>query len=104
MNSEELAQLRLQYHDLGERIKVGEAMAKKEALQNAKDSMTAAGLTDAEIAAHFSKVRKPSSVSGTKVPVKYRDRATNSTWTGRGKAPTWFSQKRLHGGDIEQLR
>jgi DNA-binding protein H-NS len=68
MNSEELAQLRLQYHDLGERIKVSEAMAKKEALQNAKDSLTAAGLTDAEIAAHFSKVRKPSGVIGTKVP------------------------------------
>ncbi len=104
MNSEELVQLRLQYHDLGERIKVGEAMTKKEALQNAKDSMAAAGLTDAEIAAHFSKVRKPSGVSGTKVPVKYRDRATNATWTGRGKAPTWFNQARVQGGHIEQLR
>ncbi|AOV00353.1 H-NS histone family protein [Delftia tsuruhatensis] len=103
MNSEELAQLRLQYHDLGERIKVGEAMAKKEALQNAKDSLTAAGLTDAEIAAHFNKVRKPSSVSGTKVPAKYRDRATGATWTGRGKTPLWFANAGCQG-EIEKLR
>ena len=103
MNSEELAQLRLQYHDLGERIKVGEAMAKKEALQNAKDSMTAAGLTDAEIAAHFSKVRKPTGVSGMKVLPMYRHKATGSTWTGRGKAPLWFANAGCQS-EIEKLR
>ena len=30
---------------------------------------------------------------GATVAVKYRDPATGATWTGRGKAPKWISDK-----------
>jgi len=30
---------------------------------------------------------------GAKVPPKYRDPATGTTWTGRGKAPRWIANQ-----------
>jgi len=31
--------------------------------------------------------------TGAKVPPKYRDPATGTTWTGRGKAPRWIANQ-----------
>jgi len=31
--------------------------------------------------------------AGAKVPPKYRDPATGTTWTGRGKAPRWIANQ-----------
>lgn len=45
----------------------------------------------------FSKVKKPHGLKGQKratVDPKYRDPATGTTWTGRGKAPRWLGDNR----------
>jgi DNA-binding protein H-NS len=45
----------------------------------------------------FGKVKKPHGLKGQKrsaVEPKYRDPATGTTWTGRGKAPKWLGDNR----------
>lgn len=37
--------------------------------------------------------RGPKAAGAKKVAPKYRDPATGSTWTGRGKAPKWIDGK-----------
>jgi hypothetical protein len=36
------------------------------------------------------------------VKIKYRDPATNETWTGRGRMATWLKRKQEAGEDIEE--
>lgn len=45
------------------------------------------GLTAQDV---FPAGKARSSMAGSKVAPKYRDPATGSTWTGRGKAPRWI--------------
>jgi DNA-binding protein H-NS len=45
------------------------------------------GLTPQDV---FSSRKATKTRSGGKVAPKYRDPATGSTWTGRGKAPKWI--------------
>lgn len=35
----------------------------------------------------------PKAGKGAKVAAKYRDPATGTTWTGRGRAPVWIADK-----------
>jgi H-NS histone family len=35
---------------------------------------------------------------------KYRDRATDETWSGRGRMATWLKDKQDAGEDIEKYR
>ncbi len=48
------------------------------------------GLTAQDV---FPTGKARSASSGNKVAAKYRDPATGSTWTGRGKAPKWIDGK-----------
>jgi DNA-binding protein H-NS len=43
-----------------------------------------------------------SDVRRADVNVKYRDSATNETWSGRGRMPNWLKQKKEAGEDIEE--
>ena len=68
-----------------------EALRKQEkgdATAKARELVKTFGLTSQDLF-------PPLSVPRTKVRVapKYRDPATGSTWTGRGKAPTWIADK-----------
>jgi DNA-binding protein H-NS len=36
------------------------------------------------------------------VAAKYRDPATNETWSGRGRMPNWLKRKQEAGEDIEE--
>ena len=38
----------------------------------------------------------PAKRTPVKVAPKYRDPATGTTWTGRGRAPTWFDAARVN--------
>lgn len=52
------------------------------------------GLTAEDIfPARGAKSSKAAGKSTGKVAPKYRDPATGQTWTGRGKAPKWISDK-----------
>ncbi len=50
----------------------------------------------AKATARPAKVRKP-------VAVKYRNAATNETWTGRGKPPTWLKAQEAAGRKREEF-
>ncbi len=50
----------------------------------------------AKSAAKPAKARKP-------VAVKYRNAATNETWTGRGKPPTWLKAQEAAGRKREEF-
>jgi DNA-binding protein H-NS len=43
-----------------------------------------------------------SSLKGTKVPVKYRDKQGN-TWAGRGAQPVWLREKLKAGAKLEDF-
>src|SRR5262245_43567828 len=43
-----------------------------------------------------------SSLKGTKVPAKYRDKAGN-TWAGRGAQPVWLREKLKGGAKLEDF-
>ncbi len=61
-----------------------DAVAKVRAL------MTEYGLTASDV---FPSGKTRNSKPTAKVAPKYRDPATGSTWTGRGKAPRWIAGK-----------
>ena len=44
---------------------------------------------EADTATQAKRPRKIASRSGRKVPAKYKCLKTNTTWTGRGRAPKW---------------
>lgn len=60
------------------------------AISQARALVTEFGLTVQDV---FPAGRARSASSGTKVAPKYRDPATGSTWTGRGKAPKWIQNQ-----------
>ena len=60
------------------------------AISQARTLVTEFGLTVQDV---FPAGRARSASSGTKVAPKYRDPATGSTWTGRGKAPKWIQNQ-----------
>jgi DNA-binding protein H-NS len=43
-----------------------------------------------------------SGLKGTKVPIKYRDKAGN-TWAGRGAQPVWLREKLKAGAKLEDF-
>ena len=48
---------------------------------------------------------EPPTTAGTsEVKPKYRDPATNETWSGRGRMATWLKRKQDAGEDIERYR
>lgn len=60
-----------------------------EAISRVRGMVAEFGLTEQDV---FGKAgRAPSAAKGSKVAAKYRDPATGSTWTGRGKPPKWIA-------------
>ena len=46
---------------------------------------------------------KSGGTKGTKVAVKYRNRATGDTWSGRGLQPKWLKAALASGRKIEEF-
>ena len=44
----------------------------------------------------------PTAGSGYRAKVKYRDPATNETWSGRGLMASWLKRKQDAGEDIDK--
>jgi DNA-binding protein H-NS len=57
------------------------------AIAQIKALMAEHGLTAADL---NSRAGKPVKTGGTKVAAKYRNKATNETWSGRGLQPRWL--------------
>ena len=70
------------------------------ALAQIKALMAEHGLTAADLT---SRAGKPAKTGGTKVAAKYRNKATNETWSGRGMAPRWLAQLMAQGKPRESF-
>ncbi len=68
---------------------------KTDAISKIRDLMTEYGLTLADLQSGSRSVKRPGSVS--KVPAKYIDKASGSTWSGRGLQPRWLRQALADG-------
>jgi len=49
------------------------------------------------------KLKSKRVAAGIKVAPKYRDSASNNTWTGRGKMPRWLVQATASGRTLESF-
>ena len=60
--------------------------------------------TGGKVAAKAAKTAKAKPAKARKpVAVKYRNAATNETWTGRGKPPTWLKAQEAAGRKREEF-
>jgi DNA-binding protein H-NS len=74
---------------------------KTEAIAKVKALMSEYGLTVADLNAKGS--AKSGGGKGSKVAVKYRNKATGDTWSGRGLQPKWLKAALAAGRKIEEF-
>jgi DNA-binding protein H-NS len=72
---------------LEKQIEDARRQSRDDAISKVKSLMSEHGLTAADLNAR-TPARK--ATKGAKVPVKYRDKATGDTWSGRGLQPKWL--------------
>jgi DNA-binding protein H-NS len=92
-----LSELIAQRDSLEKQIAEAQKTERTGAIAQIKALMSEHGLTAADLSGRAKKATgKPRSTAGSKVPVKYRDKAGNS-WSGRGLQPNWLKAA-LSGG------
>ena len=74
---------------------------KADAINKVKALMSEYGLTVADLNAKSS--AKSGGGKGSKVAVKYRNKATGDTWSGRGLQPKWLKAALAAGRKIEEF-
>lgn len=82
-----LPELMAQKEALEKRIADARRTERAEAIQQIKTLMDQYGLTVADLSAKSGTGRTR---KGSKVPAKYRDPASGSSWSGRGLQPKWL--------------
>jgi DNA-binding protein H-NS len=82
-----LTELMAQKEALEKRIADARRAERADAIQKIKTLMDEYGLTTADLNAKSGSGRTR---KGSKVPAKYRDPASGSTWSGRGLQPKWL--------------
>ncbi len=82
-----LTELMAQKEALEKRIADARRTERADAIQKIKTLMDEYGLTTADLNAKSGSGRTR---KGSKVPAKYRDPASGSTWSGRGLQPKWL--------------
>ncbi|MCU0968279.1 MAG: H-NS histone family protein [Rubrivivax sp.] len=70
------------------------------AVSQIRSLMAQYGLTLADLSA---KASPPAKKAGGKVPPKFRDPATGSTWSGRGLQPTWLREALASGRSLAEF-
>lgn len=83
-------ELLAQRQALDAQINEARAVELKSAIENVQRIVAEFGLSQADV---FPATRTKRSTKGQVVEPKYRDPATGSTWTGRGKPPSWIKDK-----------
>lgn len=71
---------------------------RSDAVAKVKSLMSEYGLTLADLSMRTAKVMKTS-----KVAVKYRNKATGETWSGRGLQPKWLKAAITGGAKLEDF-
>ena len=72
-----------------------------EAIAKVKTLMSEYGLTVSDLS--NKSAAKSSGVKGSKVAVKYRNKATGDTWSGRGLQPKWLKAALAAGRKMEDF-
>lgn len=93
-----LKELLTQRAQLDQQIEQAQRNEKAAAIAKVRALMAEYALTakDLQLAA-TAKARGKGPRTGAKVPVKYRDKATGDTWSGRGLQPRWLRQALADG-------
>lgn len=84
---------------LDEEISQTKDRERAEAIAKVKSLMSEYGLTVADLSMRAAKAGKPAS----KVAVKYRNKATGETWSGRGLQPKWLKAAITAGAKLEEF-
>jgi len=74
---------------------------KADAISKVRALMSEYGLTAADLSAKST--AKSKGGKGSKVAVKYRNKATGDTWSGRGLQPKWLKAALAAGRKIEDF-
>lgn len=86
---------------LEKQIAEAQRAARADAIAKVKSLMAEYGLTAADLAGRAPTAPK---AEGTKkVAAKYRDPATNQTWTGRGLKPKWLQAALSEGKSLSDF-
>ncbi|SEI51712.1 H-NS histone family protein [Paraburkholderia diazotrophica] len=84
-------ELLAQREKLEKQIEEAKAREYAEVLNEIKQKMADYGITLAELGGSRAKAAKAASRPRAGVAPKYRDPASGSTWSGRGKPPRWIA-------------
>jgi DNA-binding protein H-NS len=86
---------------LEKEIEATRRQEKANAISKVKALMSEYGLTAADLSTKGAP--KSSGGKGSKVAVKYRNKATGDTWSGRGLQPKWLKAALAAGRKIEEF-
>lgn len=103
MQPSSLSDLLAQRATIEKQIVEAQREARAQAIAQVRALMSEHGLTPADLgtrAANPSPARKS---TGAKVPPKYRDPVTGSTWSGRGLQPKWLRAAIQHGKQLSDF-
>ncbi len=96
----DLQKLLEQKAELEKQIDTARRQARADAIAQVRSLMAEHGLTPADLSAKASAAGK----DGTrKAAVKFRDKATGDTWTGRGLQPKWLKAALAAGRKLEDF-
>jgi DNA-binding protein H-NS len=93
-----LKELLAQRAALDEQIAQTKDRERADAIAKVKSLMAEYGLTLADLS-----MRTPKVVKTSKVAVKYRNKATGETWSGRGLQPKWLKAAITAGAKLEDF-
>lgn len=93
-----LKELLAQRAALDEQIAQTKDRERADAIAKVKSLMAEYGLTLADLS-----MRTPKLVKASKVAVKYRNKATGETWSGRGLQPKWLKAAIAAGAKLEDF-
>ncbi len=97
-----LSDLIAQRESLEKQIAEAQRTEKAGAIAQVKALMAEHGLTVADISGR-AKTGKARSTAGSKVPIKYRNKATGDAWSGRGLQPKWLKAALASGKKLQDF-
>ncbi|NVZ11671.1 H-NS histone family protein [Allochromatium humboldtianum] len=90
---EEIHELMEQRRELDEKIEQLRSQARTQAIEKARSLVDTFQLTADDLFKTVRKVRARSASESASGEARYRDPETGKTWTGRGRAPAWLTDK-----------
>ena len=99
--SASLQELIAQRDALERQIELTKKQNRSDAIAKVRALMNEYGLTTADLSTRSAP--KSTARKGAKVPVKYRNKTTGDTWSGRGLRPRWLNAAVAAGRKIQEF-